>query len=38
MVYRNWRGLKKAGEPSGVSVQFVLRILVFGIYVFMSMM
>jgi len=38
MLYRNWRGLKKAGESSGVSVQFILRILVFGIYIFMSMM
>jgi len=37
MLYRNWRGLKRAGEASGVSVQFVLRILVFGTYIFLSM-
>jgi len=38
MLYRNWRGLKEAGESSGVSVQFVVRILVFGIYIFLSML
>lgn len=37
-LYRNWRGLKEAGESSGVSMQFVLRILVFGIYIFLSML
>jgi len=41
MLHRNWRGLKKAGESgsvSGISLQFVVRILVFGIYIFMSIL
>lgn len=38
MLHRNWRGLRKAGESSGVSVQFIVRILVFGTYIFMSML
>ncbi|KIM89227.1 hypothetical protein PILCRDRAFT_216764 [Piloderma croceum F 1598] len=38
MLHRNWRGLRKAGKSSGVSVQFIVRILVFGTYIFMSML
>ena len=38
MLYRNWRGLKEAGESGGISVQFVIRLLIFGIYIFMSML
>jgi len=38
MLHRNWRGLRNAGESSGVSVQFVGRILVFGIYIFASIL
>jgi hypothetical protein len=38
MLYRDWRGLKEAGKSRGVSVQFIVRIIVFGIYIFMSML
>lgn len=38
MLYRNLRGLRKAGESGVISVQFVVRLLVFGIYIFMSML
>jgi hypothetical protein len=36
MLYRNWCGLRQAGELGGVSVQFAVRVLVFGIYIVMS--
>jgi len=36
-LYRNWRGLMKAGESTGVSAQLIVRTLVFGVYVFMGM-
>jgi len=36
-LHRNWRGLREAGESSGASVQLILRVLVFGIYNFLSM-
>jgi hypothetical protein len=37
ILYRNWRGIRKAGRSSGVDVQLILRVLAFGIYVFFGM-
>jgi len=34
ILCRNWRGLKEAGEPNSPSVQLILRIIFFGIYIF----
>jgi hypothetical protein len=36
-MYRNWRGIRKAGHSGGVQLQLVLRVLVFGFYCFMGM-
>lgn len=36
-LYKNWRGIRKAGRSSGVDVQLILRVLAFGIYVFFGM-
>jgi hypothetical protein len=36
-MYRNWRGIRKAGHSGGVQLQLVLRVLVFGFYCFTGM-
>jgi hypothetical protein len=37
-LYRNWCGGRRAGVSSGVDVRFILRVLVFGVYIFFGMM
>ncbi|KAJ7784523.1 hypothetical protein B0H16DRAFT_1296716 [Mycena metata] len=34
LLYRNWHGMRDAGRPSRVDGQIVLRIVIFGIYIF----
>ena len=38
MLYRNWRVLHSAGLRGVVDPKFILRVLVFGIYIFFGMM
>jgi hypothetical protein len=36
-VYRNWKALHDADQKSGVGLQSIIRVLVFGGYVFFGM-
>ncbi|KAF8158118.1 hypothetical protein B0H34DRAFT_807718 [Crassisporium funariophilum] len=37
LTYRNWRGFRKAGGNGGTDFQVLLRVLVFGVYIFVGM-
>jgi len=37
ILYRYWRGMRKAGQTSNVDPQLLIRVLVFGIYIFFGM-
>ncbi|KAJ7134659.1 hypothetical protein C8R44DRAFT_730039 [Mycena epipterygia] len=32
-LYRNWHGMRDAGRPSGIDVQFLVRVLIFSMYI-----
>ncbi|KAJ7505288.1 hypothetical protein B0H11DRAFT_414138 [Mycena galericulata] len=32
LLYRNWNGMRDAGMPSHINAQFLLRVLIFGVY------
>lgn len=36
-LYRNWRGMRKAGHSNSVDLQLIIRILVFGVYILFGM-
>ncbi|KAF5385707.1 hypothetical protein D9757_005505 [Collybiopsis confluens] len=37
LLYRNWRGLRRAGQSTPFDVQLVVRVIVFGGFVFLGM-
>jgi len=36
-LYRNWRGMRRAGRSTGLDLQLIVRVLTFGIYVLYGM-
>jgi len=36
-MYRNWRVLRRAGQSTGVDLQLLLRVILFGVFVFLGM-
>ncbi|THV00818.1 hypothetical protein K435DRAFT_750751 [Dendrothele bispora CBS 962.96] len=37
ILYRNWQGLRQAGHHYNVEIQLLIRVFVFGIYIFFGM-
>ncbi|KIK52075.1 hypothetical protein GYMLUDRAFT_373458 [Collybiopsis luxurians FD-317 M1] len=37
LLYRNWRGLRQAGQSTAVDLQLIVRVIVFGVFIFLGM-